>query len=208
MADLKAALEDLETETPGARARPAAGFGSSRRRTRIRKVALLVAAISAAAAITIFGTRTFQRSPEVGALRTVRFTITPEHMVRSGATGEIDAEISISRDGKHIAYVASPDGQLWIRDLDQEQARPVPGATSVYQVFWSPGNDVVGYSSGRGCGLRGGCDLVRIAVQGGTPVLITKLQGAFRRAAWSSEGSTILFCDSTGMYTVPANGAR
>ena len=55
-------------------------------------------------------------------------------------------------------------------------------------------------------GDRGGCDLVKIPVQGGTPVFITKLRGLFRRASWSSDGETILFCDNTGMYTVPSRG--
>ncbi len=199
MCDLKAALEDLEAETKS-------GAIPWRRRVPVRKVVLLAAVLSAAAAIAIVAPRSFRPSPEGGRPRTVKFTITPANLVRSGAVGEIDAEVSVSRDGKHIAYVASPGGQLWIRDLDQEEALPVRGAEGVYQVFWSPDNQSVGYSAGRGCGIRGGCDLVRIPVQGGTPRRIVKLAGAFRRASWSSDGQTILFCDTSGMYTVPANG--
>jgi len=85
-----------------------------------------------------------------------------------------------------------------VRDIDQEKARPVPGATSVYQVFWSPDDRFIGYARDR--------DLVRIPAQGGTPVTICKLAGAFRRAAWSADGETIVYCDTTGMYTVPAAG--
>jgi Tol biopolymer transport system component len=47
---------------------------------------------------------------------------------------------------------------------------------------------------------------VRIPVQGGTPTLIVKLKGPFRRAYWSSDGQTIVYGDSTGLYTVPAKG--
>ncbi|MEO8595931.1 MAG: hypothetical protein ABI759_21600 [Candidatus Solibacter sp.] len=114
--------------------------------------------------------------------------------------------MSISGDGKHIAYVEAPAGQLWIRDLDREEARPVQGANGVYQVFWSPDNRSIGYSAGRACGIRPGCELVRIPVQGGDARLVTRLPGSFKRASWSSDGRTILYCDSTGMYTVPAAG--
>jgi Tol biopolymer transport system component len=95
---------------------------------------------------------------------------------------------------------------LWIRDIDSEQARPVPGATGVYQAFWSPGNQWIGYSSGQACGIRPGCDLVKIPVGGGTPRRIVRLAGSFKRAWWSSDGATIVYCDSLGLYTVPAEG--
>jgi len=124
----------------------------------------------------------------------------PKNLAR-GSDTDIDTEVSVSRDGKHIAYVEAPDEQLWIRDIDQEQARPVPGATPVYQVFWSPDNQYFAYASGcRGPGRD--CELVRIPVEGGTPFLIAKTHG-FRRASWSSDGQTVVFCDDTGMYTVP-----
>jgi len=209
MADLKVALEDLETETSRAPVQastaPSIQAASARRSITLRKIALFAAAILAAVTIVFIATRVFQRSPEGAPLRTIKFTITPANLVR-GSDYNTDSEVSISRDGKHIAYVESQGGQLWIRDIDQEQARIVPGATGVYQAFWSPDNQSIGYSARGNCGLQSGCDLVRIPVQGGTPVLIVKLQGAFRRAFWSSDGETIVYCDTTGMYTVPARG--
>ena len=158
-----------------------------------------------AAALALFGSRAFRSAPENAVQRTVKFSFTPSQLLR-GSTNNVDAEVSISGDGKHIAYVESQGGQLWIRDIDQEQARPVSGATGVYQAFWSPDNQFLGYSAGQNCGVRGGCDLVRIPVQGGTPALIVKLQGPFRRASWSSDGETIVYCDTTGMYKIPARG--
>lgn len=131
--------------------------------------------------------------------RTVKFAFTPQGLLRGGV-GNIDAEVSVSRDGKHITYVESQERQLWVRDIDQEQARPVPGATRVYQAFWSSDNQWIGYSVGPGP------DLMRIPARGGTPALITKMAGQFRRASWSRDGETILYCDNTGMYAVPARG--
>jgi Tol biopolymer transport system component len=181
---------------------PAAPRDSPDRQRTIRRAALFAAMGAAALALAFIGARVFRHSPEAIALRTVKFTITPTQLVRGG-DNNIDAEVSISGDGKHIAYVESQGGQLWVRDIDQEQARPVPGATRVYQVFWSPDDQSIGYAA---AGFYPGRDLVRIPVQGGTPAVITKLQGAFRRAAFSSDGETIVYCDTTGMFTVPARG--
>ena len=158
---------------------------------------------SVVAVLMFVGARVFRKSmPNADSERTVKFTITPKKLVR-GSDTDIDAELSISRDGKHIAYVEDDGGQLWLRDLDQEEPRLVPGATRVYQAFWSPDNQTIGYVAR---GFAPGNDLVRIPAEGGTPTVIAKLAGAFRRANWSLDGETIVYCDTTGLYTVPAKG--
>jgi Tol biopolymer transport system component len=179
--------------------------GDSTQQRTIRRAALSAGIGAVAVTLAVIGARALRHSPEETALRTVKFTITPIQLLRGG-DNNIDAEVSISGDGKHIAYVESRGRQLWVRDIDQEQARPVPGATEVYQVFWSHDNLSLGYSAGGCYAIRGGCDLVRIPIQGGTPVTITKLDGGFRRASYSSDGETIVYCDSTGLFTVPARG--
>jgi Tol biopolymer transport system component len=187
----------------------AAPTGTAPRPSTIRNAALIAAGGLATVAVAFFGVRALRHAPEASPLRTVRFAFTPTQLVRGG-NGEVDAEVSISGDGKHIAYVESQGGQLWIRDIDEEQAHPVPGATGVYQAFWSPDAQYIGYTTGPNCRPAGpsmpGCNIVRIPVQGGTPTLITKAQGGFRRASWSSDGETIVYCDTAGMYTVPTRG--
>jgi serine/threonine protein kinase/Tol biopolymer transport system component len=200
MADLKVALEDLQTETTAPQSQQvsvtAPQPAPSGRKPAIRRIAMFAAATLAALTAAVILWRVFPPAP--APLRTVKFTFTPKNL-RRGADFNVDEEVSISPDGKHITYVEADGGQLWVRDIDQEQAHIVPGATHVYQVFWSPDSQVVGYAVGR--------DLMRIPLQGGTPVLITKLPGnLFRRASWSSDGETIVYCDTTGMYTVPAKG--
>jgi Tol biopolymer transport system component/tRNA A-37 threonylcarbamoyl transferase component Bud32 len=170
-------------------------------RAAMRTAMLFALAIVAAVGITLVAAGVFRRSPETAASRTVKFTFTPERL-RRGSDTDIDAEVSVSRDGRHITYVEAAGGQLWVRDIDQEKARPVPGATSVYQAFWSPDDRFIGYAIGSGAGA----DLVRIPAQGGTPMTICKLAGRFRGATWSANGETIVYCDTTGMYTVPAAG--
>ena len=180
MAELERALERL------ARKRPAKPMASA------------ALAIAVLLALVLLPWRWSPPGGESGNPQTVKFTITPTRLSR-GADSQIDAEVSISPDGKHITYVESPNGQLWVRDLDQETARIVPGATRVYQVFWSPDSRQVGYSAG----LR---DLMRIPLEGGVAARITTLAGDFRRASWSNDGKTIIYADTTGLYTVPASG--
>jgi eukaryotic-like serine/threonine-protein kinase len=163
-----------------------------------KPIAIAALAIAASLALVLLEWRPSPRVSEGGNVQTVKFTISPPNLSR-GADNEIDAEVSVSPDGKHITYVESPNGQLWVRDLDQERARIVPGATRVYQVFWSPDSRNVGYS----VGLR---DLVRIPLEGGVATPVAKLAGDFRQASWSADGKTILYADTTGLYTVPATG--
>ena len=191
MADLKVALEDVELETSAS---------TVVEQRRISRPNLIYA--FAIAAVVVIGVLAWQvllprRAPESGRLRTVKFTFTPSKLGR-GAENNIDAEVSISPDGKHITFVEADGGQLWVREIDQEQAHPVPGATRVYQVFWSPDSQTIGYAAGR--------ELTRIPLQGGSPVTITRLAGRFLRAAFSSDGETIVYCDNTGLYTIPAKG--
>lgn len=162
MADLKVALEDLQAEASGSQ-KGGSGSLSPPPRTTLQKIMLIVAIGAGAVVLTLLAVRAFRHTPDTSALRTVKFTITATQLWR-GAENDIDAEVSISRDGKHIAYVEFPDGQLWVRDIDQEQAHPVPGATGVNQAFWSPDGQSVGYASGKYCAVREGCDLLRIPV--------------------------------------------
>ena len=164
------------------------------------RTAVISAALGAIAAAALFaGVLMLWRPSKPVPPHTTKFVITPNRLARGGAN-EIDAEVSISPDGKHIAYVEAEDAQFWLRDIDQDKARPVPGAKAVYQAFWSPDGRYVGYAA------RG--ELVKIPVEGGTPVRICKLANGFRRANWSSDGETIVFSDGTGLFTVPARGGE
>jgi serine/threonine protein kinase len=196
MADVRVSLEELREESLGS-----GRSADSPIRPRSRAVPIAAAAgVILALLLGSLGLRVFRRSPESVPQAAVKFTITPKQLVRGG---DIDTEVSISWDGKHIAFVESEGRQLYVRDLDSEQAHQVSGATRVFQAFWSPDGQYIGYAVG---GFCEGCELVKIPVQGGTPALITKPAGAFRRASWSSDGETIVYCDTTGMYTIPGKG--
>jgi Tol biopolymer transport system component len=192
--DARIEMEDLLASQPEQISTAAA---SLHRRPWLRRAALF-AAVGVAAATAIFvGARSLRHSTEAVLPQTVRFTITPNKLAR-GSGRDIDTEISISQDGKHIAYVEADGGGFWIRDIDQEKARLVPGVTRVYQAFWSADNQWIGYAAGG--------NLMKIPAQGGTPVPICKLTGLFKRASWSSDGETIVYADPSGLFAVPVRG--
>ena len=112
MADVRASLEELREESQtGSLAGAAATRAGSSRRLPFRRAALIVAVGAGLLTLTLIGARAFRHSPEGVAPRTVKFSFTPIQLSR-GANNDIDAEVSISSDGKHIAYVESGSGQL------------------------------------------------------------------------------------------------
>jgi hypothetical protein len=131
MADLKVALEDLQEETSAPQSQHltalAARPDSSGRRAVIFRLALSAAVILAAVTSTLLLLRVWQRAPEARPAPTVKFTFTPHSLRRGGADFNVDSEVSISPDGKHITYVEVEGGQLWVRDIDQEQAHIARG---------------------------------------------------------------------------------
>jgi serine/threonine protein kinase len=194
--DLSALRRAQESEQK----RPRAHWISARPKSTPVLWALLAAAI---VAIGLLGWLIFSPSQQTAPQRTVRFTVTPNRLVRGSGT-DIDAQVSISRDGRRIAYVEAEGGQLWVRELDQEQPHQVPGTKNVYGAFWSPDSRFIGYVEG---GFNGR-NLMKIPVEGGTPSLIGKIAEGFRRANWSSDGETIVYCDNTGLYTIPSKGGE
>lgn len=189
MADLKVALEDLTLDP--------ASPSNAQRLWRRRPIAIAALLAITAGGLAMVAWKLPRSAPApVASTQTVKFTFTPKNLVRGG-DNEIDAEVSISPDGRHIDYVEADSQQLWVRDLDEEQPHVVPGATGVYQVFWSPDSQQLGYAVDR--------QIMRIAALGGSPLPITKIGGAFKRASWTANGE-VVYCDATGLYTVPAIG--
>jgi serine/threonine-protein kinase len=105
--------------------------------------------------------------------------------------------IALSPDGRHFVY-DSQDG-LVLRPMGELEARLIPGtASDTFSPFFSPdGQSVAYYDFAQG-------QLERIAISGGTPVVITE-KGASYGNSWEADG-TILIGQVDGIYRVPATG--
>jgi len=122
----------------------------------------------------------------------IRFQIAPPGVLR---------DFKLSPDGRFLAFAGYDEGalKLWIRALDSLETRlltPMP-ALSDLLLFWSTDGEYIGFATAG--------KMYKIARTGGSPVTICDFQGAFRGAAWRSDG-TIIFGSSGGLYRVSSSG--
>jgi serine/threonine-protein kinase len=74
--------------------------------------------------------------------------------------------LAISPDGSRLVYVAERgnDTQLYVRAMDQSEARVVPGTEGAYGPFFSPDGQWVGFGAGS--------KFKKVSLTGGTPINI------------------------------------
>jgi serine/threonine protein kinase/Tol biopolymer transport system component len=110
--------------------------------------------------------------------------------------------IVLSPDGSRIAYVTGmrPQTQIYVRELDKSQAKPLEGVHGL-SPFFSPDGQWIGYYSVDG-------KLERVSVFGGAPVVLANANSD-RGATWSEDG-TIVYSPTitSSLYRVPAAGGE
>ncbi len=106
--------------------------------------------------------------------------------------------VAVSPDGRRLVYTG-PDRALYVRALDQLQARPLPGTDGARAPFFSPDGEWVGFYSE--------ASLKKVALSGGPPLTITGVGSDFRGAAWGP-GDVIVYSPGTGtpLFRVSAAG--
>ncbi len=106
--------------------------------------------------------------------------------------------MSISPDGSQLVYVANE--QLYLRNLDQMESRPIQGTEGgPRNPFFSPDGRWVAFQSSVDQQLK------KIAISGGVPVTLCDATWLFG-ASWG-EGDTIVFGQLEGIKRVSGNGA-
>ncbi len=112
------------------------------------------------------------------------------------------ASLAISPDGQTMAFVGSSSGsrQLWLRSLDSESARALPGTEGASLPFWEPHGRSIGF-------FADDAKLKRIDLDGGA---VRVLASAPMRwgGSWNAD-DTILFTPMTGaIRRLPASGGE
>ena len=132
---------------------------------------------------------------------------TPPEMRVEITTPATDAplEFALSPDGRSLVFVASGDGpsRLWLRPLDQAEARPLAGTEGAVYPFWSPDSrSIAFFAAGK---------LLRLDVVGGAPQVLATAAGTSTglTGSWSTDG-TILFLQVTPgrLWRVAAMGGE
>jgi serine/threonine-protein kinase len=108
---------------------------------------------------------------------------------------------AISPDGSRIVYVGPATGgtQLWVRELDALNGRPLPGTTDAQAPFFSPDGQSVGFFTGNPGDLR------TIRLQGGAAVTVVRDSASPWGGDWGEDGN-IYFDRGTKLARVPASG--
>ena len=157
--------------------------GASVSPTRWILIATLVAFAAAAIAWTL--------KPEGGStpLRTL-------DLIAEGVDWDWSSMPTLSPDGSRIAYSANE--RLWVRNLDEVEARPLADLEEASNVFWSPDGESIAFENRR--------RLWRIAASGGSPVPICEIPetGSIIGGAWGTDDQIVISVWRGAMYEVPA----
>jgi serine/threonine-protein kinase len=107
--------------------------------------------------------------------------------------------IALSPDGTHIVYVAEGDQgpQLFLRPLNQLEARPIPGTQGAATPFFSPDGLWIGF-------ITTSDEVSKVPVGIG-PVTTLAKHADTRGATWG-EDDMIVFASTSGLWRVSANG--
>jgi len=108
--------------------------------------------------------------------------------------------MALSPDGTHLAYVARQSGnqQLYLRPMDSEEVKPIPGTEGAVNPFFSPDGQWVGFFAGG--------NLKKVSVSGGAAMTLA-IAALARGASWGSQGM-IAFSPTTdgALQQVPDAG--
>jgi len=154
-----------------------------------------LSAVSAVAALAFAFLYFRQTSPPVPEAPVRRFALAARGPVGAGNAG---GDISISPDGRHIAY-ATTDGALWVHSLDQIEPRRIDGVSQAHCPFWSPDSEFIGFQDGP--------NLRKVSLRQGIPIVVCSTGSPrINGAAWSPDSATIVFTQREGVYSVPSQG--
>ena len=128
--------------------------------------------------------------------RVVRSEITTAGATTLSVQGN-DRDLAITPDGARVIYRGN--NQFLVRALDQLEPDVLTGLGTPRGVFVSPDGDWIGFFDGT--------LLKKVAITGGPPVTITKIDGNARSATWSPDGAIVYATTAnTGLLRVSAAG--
>ena len=104
-------------------------------------------------------------------------------------------QVALSPDGTHLVYVAN--NQLYLRAMDQLEAKPIPGTTGGRSPFFSPEGQWVGFYAGG--------ELKKVPIAGGAPVTLSKWGNPYG-ASWGADHRIVFGQGNEGIFQVPATG--
>ena len=115
-------------------------------------------------------------------------------------SGGAGPALAISPDGTRLAYVGVHEGnrQLYLRELDESLARPIPGTEGAVAPFFSRDGTWLGFFSGR--------QIKKVPLAGGASVSIARINSG-RGASWGDDDTIVVAPDyNVGLSSVSSIG--
>ncbi len=187
----------LEADEAARTAKPVADVGRAR-----RPIGLLAATGLLAAATVVLGWMVW-RAPSPTPRLPVTFNVAPPSDSILRSLGQDAAPIAVSPDGSMMVFgvlETAGENRLWLRALDEPEARPLAGTEYGSRPFWSPDGRSIGFFANR--------ELQRVDIAGGPVTTICPAPEA-RGGTWAPDG-TIVFAPSFEgpLYSVAASGGE
>src|SRR6185437_14195522 len=109
-------------------------------------------------------------------------------------------DLALSRDGSEVVYSLLQNGktQLYLRPLDQFDAKAIPGTEGAYSPFFSP--------DGRSLAFFAGASLKKVDVAGGPVQTLCNSSGA--GANWAADGTIFFQGKNLGLSRVAGAGGN
>jgi eukaryotic-like serine/threonine-protein kinase len=173
-------IAESSASTAATSAAPAERVRASRRWAFLAGLAGLVVATIAGFAVWML-----KPAPPKPVTRTI-ITLPPGDRL----VGPDQLALALSPDGKQLAYAAirGITSQLYLRSMDSQEARPIPGTEGASEPFFSPDGQWIGFFAGG--------RLRKVSVSGGAAVTLGDAGNPFG-SSWSSQG-IIAYAPSTG----------
>jgi eukaryotic-like serine/threonine-protein kinase len=112
------------------------------------------------------------------------------------------SRFAVSPDGQYLCFVAGrvdkANTTLWLRSLDRESARELPGTEGAASPFWSPDSRFIAFFAGG--------KLKKLDIAGGPPVPLTDAETGGTAGTWSKDDIIVFPRLRRGLYRIDAGG--
>jgi len=190
--DARVDIEKVLADPGGVFARPAASSGSP---TLLRQI-LLWGAVTVILVIVAGIVAWNLKGPEPRQVVHLGYELPEDQQLMQTPWGSVS--VAVSPDGSKFVYLAT-DG-LYLRSLDQSDARRMPISDNIGGAFFSPDSKWLGYFSTADKKLK------KIAISDGVPMDLCELQRDFAGAHWCQD-NTIVFSEfPAGIMRIPDTG--
>jgi serine/threonine protein kinase len=164
--------------------------------SRDRREAVFAALALVATALALWGWLR-PKPPDTHAVMRFQDTVSMAHF--PGA-------VVLSRDGSRLAFVGGPQGQIYVRMLDQFEARPIPGTEGADFLSFSPDGQSISFMTFASGGTQ---QLKKISIAGGPAQKLATAGTALGPPvqSWEEDGN-IYFASEGVLQRISQNGGQ